>query len=126
MNDWRWTHLRVFLFALAVNRHGWCGRPQVNIPILLADGQETVITFIGLGYEKRLMGDTMPVQDRMNTAEIPALPNVRPLGEVIIARSSVEDVLRGYFSNAKTLLCYFSVLPSDLPSRLVYSVDYCF
>ncbi|KAH9495755.1 Cilia- and flagella-associated protein 65 [Bulinus truncatus] len=36
---------------------------MVDIPVYIHNGETTIITFQGIGYDKRIMGDTMPFSD---------------------------------------------------------------
>ena len=53
----------------------------MNIAVCIDGGESAVITFTGVGYGKRLMGDTMNVGDASHLTGVPSSP-VLP-GQVI-------------------------------------------
>ena len=53
---WRWLHV----VALSCD---WFVAFQVDIPVRIVGGETVLVTFTGVGYDQRIMGDTLPVRD---------------------------------------------------------------
>lgn len=51
--------------------------------ICIDGGETAIITFIGVGYDKRLMADTMNVGDAAHLAAVPSLQTHLIPGQVI-------------------------------------------
>ena len=45
--------------------------PQVDVPVRIIGGETVLVTFTGVGYDQRIMGDTLPVKDVESTT-VPA------------------------------------------------------
>ena len=45
--------------------------PQVDVPVRIIGGETVLVTFTGVGYDQRVMGNTLPVKDVGNTT-VPA------------------------------------------------------
>ncbi|XP_071497349.1 cilia- and flagella-associated protein 65-like [Diadema antillarum] len=59
---------------------------MVDVPIHIIGGDTALITFTGVGYDKRTMGDTMPVTDGTELAGVPSVQSI-PLREQLIYAS---------------------------------------
>lgn len=46
---------------------------MVDIPIKVHNGDTAIVTFSGIGYDKRIMGDTMPFSDQLEVTGVPAV-----------------------------------------------------
>ena len=57
---WRWLNL----VALS---YDWFVVFQVDIPVRIVGGETVLVTFTGVGYDQRIMGDTLPVRDMGST-----------------------------------------------------------
>ena len=57
---WRWLNL----VALSCD---WFVTFQVDIPVRIVGGETVLVTFTGVGYDQRIMGDTLPVRDMGST-----------------------------------------------------------
>ena len=57
---WRWLNL----VALSCD---WFVAFQVDIPVRIVGGETVLVTFTGVGYDQRIMGDTLPVRDMGST-----------------------------------------------------------
>ena len=40
---------------------------QVDVPVRIIGGETVLVTFTGVGYDQRIMGDTLPVKDGGST-----------------------------------------------------------
>ncbi|XP_006820550.2 cilia- and flagella-associated protein 65-like [Saccoglossus kowalevskii] len=49
---------------------------MVDVPIHIINGDTALITFTGVGYDKRIMGDTMPLTDQHDLSGVPAVQSV--------------------------------------------------
>jgi len=45
--------------------------PQVDVPVRIIGGETVLVTFTGVGYDQRIMGDTLPVKD-VGSTTVPA------------------------------------------------------
>ena len=45
----------------------WFVAFQVDIPVRIVGGETVLVTFTGVGYDQRIMGDTLPVRDMGST-----------------------------------------------------------
>ncbi|XP_074643169.1 cilia- and flagella-associated protein 65-like [Tubulanus polymorphus] len=54
----------------------------MNVPIRIHNGDCAVITFTGIGYDKRLMGDTMPIVDQTESNGVPTTQTVPLPGQL--------------------------------------------
>ena len=41
---------------------------QMDVPVRIIGGETVLVTFTGVGYDERVMGDTLPVKDVGSTA----------------------------------------------------------
>ena len=57
---WRWLNF----VALSCD---WFVAFQVDIPVRIVGGETVLVTFTGVGYDQRIMGDTLPVRDMGST-----------------------------------------------------------
>ena len=55
---------------------------QVDVPIHVHNGDTAIITFTGVGYDKRIMGDTMPMTDQQDLTGVPGIQSVPVPGQV--------------------------------------------
>lgn len=60
---WRW----LYVVALICD---WFVAFQVDIPVRIVGGETVLVTFTGVGYDQRILGDTLPVGD-MGSSTVP-------------------------------------------------------
>jgi propanediol utilization protein len=46
------------------------------------NGDTAIVTFTGVGYDRRVMGDTMPVTDQQDLTGVPGVQSVSVPGQV--------------------------------------------
>ena len=46
------------------------------------NGDTAIITFTGVGYDKRIMGETMPITDQQDLTGVPGVQSVAVPGQV--------------------------------------------
>ncbi|XP_077997157.1 cilia- and flagella-associated protein 65-like [Glandiceps talaboti] len=56
---------------------------MVDVPIHIINGDTALITFTGVGYDKRIMGDTMPLTDQHDLSGVPAVQSVPVPGQLV-------------------------------------------
>ncbi|XP_013412505.1 cilia- and flagella-associated protein 65-like [Lingula anatina] len=56
---------------------------MVDVPILVHNGDSALITFTGVGYDRRVMGDTMPITDQHDLSGVPAVQSVPVPGQLL-------------------------------------------
>ena len=54
----------------------------MDIPIRIHNGDTALVTFTGVGYDKRVLGDTMPLSDEVSTACVPAIQSAPVPGQL--------------------------------------------
>lgn len=55
---------------------------MVDVPIHVHNGDTAIITFTGVGYDKRIMGDTMPMTDQQDLTGVPSIQSVAVPGQL--------------------------------------------
>ena len=55
---------------------------QVDVPIRVHNGDTAIVTFTGVGYDKRIMGETMPMTDQQDLTGVPGVQSVAVPGQV--------------------------------------------
>ena len=73
----------------------WC---QVDIPIHIHNSDTALVTFTGVGYDTRLLGDTMKLPDTAEQSGVPSIQSVALPGQVslriliylVLSRSSLH------------------------------------
>ncbi|KAK7484650.1 hypothetical protein BaRGS_00024058, partial [Batillaria attramentaria] len=66
---------------------------MVDVPIRVHNGDTAIITFTGIGYDRRIMGDTMPLNDSQDMSGVPSVQSVALPGQ--LAQLSIERVSFG-------------------------------
>lgn len=66
---------------------------QVNVPIHIIGGDTALITFTGVGYDKRILGDSMDLNSQLETSGVPSVQSVPIPGQLVYL--SVERVSFG-------------------------------
>ncbi|XP_070569847.1 cilia- and flagella-associated protein 65-like [Ptychodera flava] len=56
---------------------------MVDVPIHIVNGDTALITFTGVGYDKRIMGDTMQLTDQHDLTGVPAIQSVPVPGQLV-------------------------------------------
>ena len=56
----------------------------MDIPVRIVGGETALVTFTGVGYDQRIMGDTLPVRD-MGSITIPAKQVVQVPKQVCVS-----------------------------------------
>lgn len=54
----------------------------MDVPIRVHNGDTAIITFTGVGYDKRIMGETMPMTDQQDLTGVPGVQSVAIPGQV--------------------------------------------
>ncbi|XP_064598008.1 LOW QUALITY PROTEIN: cilia- and flagella-associated protein 65-like [Liolophura sinensis] len=78
---------------------------MVDVPIRVYQGDTAVITFTGVGYDKRIMGNTMPLTDQPQLGGVPSIQSVPVPGQ--LAYLSQERLSLGnlpLFSRARQMV----------------------
>ena len=55
---------------------------QVDLPIHIHNGDTAIVTFTGVGFDKRALGDTMPLSDNHEVSGVPSVQSVPLPGQV--------------------------------------------
>jgi len=58
----------MFPFVVLAVTFTFLVNPQVDVPVRIIGGETVLVTFTGVGYDQRIMGDTLPVKDGGSTA----------------------------------------------------------
>ena len=58
---------------------------QVDIAVCIEGGESGVVTFIGVGFDKRLMGDSMNIADASHFTGVPSVQQYVPPTQVTLA-----------------------------------------
>ncbi|RUS91152.1 hypothetical protein EGW08_001065, partial [Elysia chlorotica] len=66
---------------------------MVDIPIKVHNGDTAIVTFSGIGYDQRIMGDTMPFSDQLEVTGVPAVQTAEIPGQ--LGYLSVERISFG-------------------------------
>lgn len=78
---------------------------MVDVPIRVHSGDTAIITFTGIGYDRRIMGDTMPLNETQDMSGVPSVQSVALPGQ--LALLSVERLSFGnipLFSQSRRML----------------------
>ncbi|XP_069108657.1 cilia- and flagella-associated protein 65-like isoform X1 [Argopecten irradians] len=78
---------------------------MVDVPIHVHNGDTAIVTFTGVGYDRRVMGDTMPISDQQDLTGVPSIQSVPLPGQ--LAYLSQERLSFGnmpLFSRARQLV----------------------
>ena len=55
---------------------------MVDVPIRVHNGDTAIITFTGIGYDRRIMGDTMPLNETQDMSGVPSVQSIALPGQV--------------------------------------------
>ncbi|XP_041374433.1 cilia- and flagella-associated protein 65-like [Gigantopelta aegis] len=78
---------------------------MVDVPIRIADGDTAVITFTGVGFDKRVMGDTMPLTDQPDLSGVPSVQSVTVPGQLLyLSHERVSFGNMPLYSKARQML----------------------
>ncbi|XP_050388962.1 cilia- and flagella-associated protein 65 [Patella vulgata] len=55
---------------------------MVDVPIRVCGGETAIVTFTGVGYDKRVMGDTMPITEQQDLTGVPSIQSVPVPGQL--------------------------------------------
>ena len=74
---------------------------MVDIPIKVHNGDTAIVTFSGIGYDQRIMGDTMPFSDQLEVSGVPAVQTAEIPGQVrlILRREADSRGREGLWQN---------------------------
>lgn len=78
---------------------------MVDVPIRVHKGDTAIITFTGVGYDHRIMGDTMPLNETQDMTGVPSVQSITLPGQ--LSQLSVERVSFGnlpLFSQARRMV----------------------
>ncbi|OWF45565.1 hypothetical protein KP79_PYT24425 [Mizuhopecten yessoensis] len=78
---------------------------MIDVPIHVHNGDTAIVTFTGVGYDRRVMGDTMPISDQQDLTGVPSIQSVPLPGQ--LAYLSQERLSFGnmpLFSRARQLV----------------------
>ena len=53
------------------------------MPIHIIGGDTALITFSGVGYDKRIMGQTMPMTDGTEVSQVPTVQSIPVQGQLL-------------------------------------------
>jgi hypothetical protein len=54
---------------------------QVDVPIKIHNGETALITFTGIGFDKRVMGEALPLTNQHDMSGVPAVQSVPVPGQ---------------------------------------------
>ena len=54
----------------------------MDVPIHVHNGDTAIVTFTGVGYDKRIMGETMPMTDQQDLTGVSGVQSVPVPGQV--------------------------------------------
>ena len=63
----------------------------MDIPVRIVGGETVLVTFTGVGYDQRIMGDTLPVRD-MGSTTVPAKQVVQVPKQVCVSVTAVTAI----------------------------------
>ncbi|WAR10588.1 CFA65-like protein [Mya arenaria] len=89
---------------------------MVDVPIHVHNGDTAIVTFTGVGYDKRIMGDTMPMTDQQDLTGVPGVQSVPVPGQFL----SIGPV-RGYLNPGESKMCRVNFIATGQPS--FYDLD---
>ncbi|XP_076448439.1 cilia- and flagella-associated protein 65-like [Babylonia areolata] len=78
---------------------------MVDVPILVHNGESAIVTFTGIGYDRRIMGDTMPLNETQDMSGVPSVQSIALPGQ--LSQLSVERMSFGnmpLFSQARRMV----------------------
>ena len=55
---------------------------MVDVPIRVHNGDTAIITFTGIGYDRRIMGNTMPLSETQDMSGVPSVQSIALPGQV--------------------------------------------
>ena len=55
---------------------------MVDVPIRVHNGDTAIITFTGIGYDRRIMGNTMPLNETQDMSGVPSVQSIVLPGQV--------------------------------------------
>lgn len=55
---------------------------MIDVPIHVHNGDTAIVTFTGVGYDKRIMGETMPMTDQQDLTGVPGVQSVPVPGQL--------------------------------------------
>ncbi|XP_078326129.1 cilia- and flagella-associated protein 65-like isoform X1 [Crassostrea virginica] len=56
---------------------------MIDVPIHVHNGDTAIVTFTGVGFDRRVMGDTMPVTDQQDLTGVPGVQSVSVPGQLM-------------------------------------------
>lgn len=56
---------------------------MVDVPVIVDEGDTAIITFTGVGYDKRIMGETMPITDQSDLTGVPGVQSATVPGQLV-------------------------------------------
>ena len=74
----------------------------MDIPVRIVGGETVLVTFTGVGYDQRIMGDTLPVRD-MGSTTVPDKQVVQVPKQVCVSVKFLRPFTRG---NNRPLVCF--------------------
>ncbi|KAK7113832.1 cilia- and flagella-associated protein 65-like isoform X2 [Littorina saxatilis] len=78
---------------------------MVDVPIRVHKGDTAIITFTGVGYDRRIMGNTMPLNETQDLSGVPSVQSIALPGQ--LSQLSLERVSFGnmpLFSQARRMV----------------------
>ncbi|XP_019617941.1 PREDICTED: cilia- and flagella-associated protein 65-like [Branchiostoma belcheri] len=90
---------------------------MVDVPIHIVGGDTALITFTGVGYDRRIMGDTMPITEQASFSGVPGVQSVPVPGQLVFLNE--ERVSFGnmpLFSRKRTVLFLYNRSPDHVVS----------
>lgn len=72
----------------------WWPLLQVDIPVHIHNADSALITFTGVGYDKRILGDTMKVSDEPEQSGVPSVQSVSLPGQVRVHEGAYLDLFK--------------------------------
>lgn len=65
---------------------------MVDIPIYVHHGDMAVVTFTGVGYDRRIMGHTMPVTEHQDLSGVPSVQSATMPGQVNLSAGCLSSL----------------------------------
>ncbi|XP_076088229.1 cilia- and flagella-associated protein 65-like isoform X2 [Mytilus galloprovincialis] len=56
---------------------------MVDVPVIVDKGDTAIVTFTGVGYDKRIMGETMPMTDQSDLTGVPGVQSAIVPGQLV-------------------------------------------
>ncbi|XP_071101269.1 cilia- and flagella-associated protein 65-like isoform X1 [Haliotis cracherodii] len=78
---------------------------MIDVPVHVHHGDTAIITFTGVGFDKRVMGDTMPITDQHDLTGVPSVQSVAIPGQLVyLSRERVSFNNMPLFSLARQMV----------------------